>query len=586
MEKDEMQQQQQQQQELLSPAEKERLLLQQTKQVQPQQPQQQQQQQNDPVVTATVVDYAVTGVVVKVPASVAQEAQAEQKETSLSSDDDDDKMSRFWQSLQEKIGTVDESRILFPEYETGEIPRMFSSLEYTTTHHGDDEEGSKNGMKKKKKVVVAARHAAGSVLGAAALVAGTTVGAGVLALPAATAPAGFVPSTVALLVAYVYMTMSGLLIAELTLNRMGRTGRPGVGLLDLYDANLGQPWSMLGSAAYFFLHYAVMTAYVAQGGVNINNLFSTGLPDGVGPLSFAAIVGASIYLAKPSWMEQANNVMVAGVAASFLGIVAMGATTMDWSALVDPANQHPEQVVNCFPILFLSLVFQNVVPTVVNSLEGDRGKIIKAIVAGTTVPLLMFLAWNAVCLGNVMGNPGITDMASIDPVALLQSGQAGGSSALLAPLVTTFSILALVTSMIGFTYGLVNAWTDVLKLPNTSTTNASADYENKWKPALFALTFLPPLVMSLTNPEIFYSALENAGAFGVSTLFIVLPPIMVWKERYHDTDTPLMTRPMVPLGKIPLGSMWKAAATLIVEQGAEKLGFFEWFQEHVMSSMA
>ena len=35
----------------------------------------------------------------------------------------------------------------------------------------------------------------------------------------------------------------------------------------------------------------------------------------------------------------------------------------------------------------------------------------------------------------------------------------------------------------------------------------------------------------------------------------------------------------VPFGKIPLGSMWKAAATLIVEQGAEKLGVFECFND-------
>jgi tyrosine-specific transport protein len=32
----------------------------------------------------------------------------------------------------------------------------------------------------------------------------------------------------------------------------------------------------------------------------------------------------------------------------------------------------------------------------------------------------------------------------------------------------------------------------------------------------------------------------------------------------------------VPFGKIALGSMWKAAGTLILEQGAEKLGVFEW----------
>jgi hypothetical protein len=29
--------------------------------------------------------------------------------------------------------------------------------------------------------------------------------------------------------------------------------------------------------------------------------------------------------------------------------------------------------------------------------------------------------------------------------------------------------------------------------------------------------------------------------------------------------------------------MWKAAGTLIIEQGAEKLGVFDWFQHQFMS---
>jgi hypothetical protein len=148
----------------------------------------------------------------------------------------------IWQKISEKIGKVDENRLLFPEYNSGEVPRMFSSLKYNK-----DETTGK----------FTATHAAGSVLGAAALVAGTTVGAGVLALPTATAAAGFLPSSAALILAWVYMTMSGLLISELTLNRMAETGRPGAGLLDLYESVLGKPWSLVGSTAYFFLHYAV-----------------------------------------------------------------------------------------------------------------------------------------------------------------------------------------------------------------------------------------------------------------------------------------------------------------------------------------
>jgi tyrosine-specific transport protein len=40
-----------------------------------------------------------------------------------------------------------------------------------------------------------------------------------------------------------------------------------------------------------------------------------------------------------------------------------------------------------------------------------------------------------------------------------------------------------------------------------------------------------------------------------------------------------MVKPLVPFGKISLGSLWKAAGTLIIEQGAEKLGIIDFFKD-------
>ena len=283
------------------------------------------------------------------------------------------------------------------------------------------------------------------------------VGAGVLALPSATVASGFVPSTFAMLSAYVSMTVSGLLIAELTLNRMAQTGRPGLGLLELYESSLGKTGSALGTGAYFFLHYAMMVAYIAQGGKDLEQILGW---EQNGSIAFAGVTSLALFFASANAVEAVNNVFVLAVVASFLSIVAIGAGTADFTALVDASNQHPEQVVSCFPILFLALVYQNVVPTVVTNLEGDRSKITKAIIGGTTVPLVMFMAWNGVCLGNAFA-AGV-DLSQVDPVAFLQAGEGGG--ALLAPLVTAFSTLALVTSLIGFTYGLIDAWTDQVRI--------------------------------------------------------------------------------------------------------------------------
>lgn len=465
--------------------------------------------------------------------------------------------------ITKKIGRVEDERIIFPEYERGEVTRVFSSLKYD---RGDRDYGNSK---------IIATHDSGSVFGGASLVAGTMVGAGILALPSATSPVDFIPSTGAMGVGWLYMTMSGLLIAELSINRLGQSGKPGQGMLDLYKDSLGDKFSVVGSTAYFGLHYCLLVAYIAQGGANLNAFFGfdgMGLPAGFPQAAFATTIGLGLFVAKPATIEAANNVFVSILAVVFLGIIGLGASTANFQSLIDPVNQHPEQVVDALPIIFLSLVYHNVVPTVVNQLEGDRSKITKAILYGTSVPTLMFLAWNAVVLGNVGfdANPA----GAVDPVALLQaSASSGGSGAILGNLVTTFSSLALMTSLIGFVYGLLDGLTDIFGLPTEGPA-----FE-KWKAPLFGLVFLPPLALSVTDPDIFFTALDYGGAFGVSTLFLVLPPIMVWKQRYGNDEQNLLTKPMVPFGKLPLGSMWKAAGTLILEQGADKLGFFDWIQQ-------
>jgi len=200
--------------------------------------------------------------------------------------------------------------------------------------------------------------------------------------------------------------------------------------------------------------------------------------------------------------------------------------------------QHPEQVVNCFPILFAALVFQNAVPKVVTSLEGNRIKITTSIIAGTGVPFLMFLAFNAVVLGNAL-NAGVDlTEAGVNPVVLLQR-TIGGDAGIITYMVGGFSTFAILTSLIGFANGLVEGWSDIFKL------SSEREMSEKWKLPLYSLVFLPPLAMAISgDSDTFYNALDCAGAFGVSTLLLVLPPWMAWKERYGDDKAPLVTKPL------------------------------------------
>jgi hypothetical protein len=58
------------------------------------------------------------------------------------------------------------------------------------------------------------------------------------------------------------------------------------------------------------------------------------------------------------------------------------------------------------------------------------------------------------------------------------------------------------------------------------STSPSNKFDN-YKPEFFAAALIPPLALSISDPENFFTALEYVGAFGVSTLFLVLPPLIV-----------------------------------------------------------
>lgn len=76
------------------------------------------------------------------------------------------------------------------------------------------------------------------------------------------------------------------------------------------------------------------------------------------------------------------------------------------------------------------------------------------------MPLAMFLCWDAAILGS-LGDSGVA--LGIDPLTALR-GRAG-----LAPLIDTFSLLAIATSYIGFVLGLTDFLSDFLEVRATPT---------------------------------------------------------------------------------------------------------------------
>lgn len=402
-------------------------------------------------------------------------------------------------------------------------------------------------------------HQPGSLLGSTALIAGTTIGAGILALPAVTLPSGILPSTAVIIVVWLYTLLSGLLIAEVTLNFMRLEGIPSIGFLAIVDKTLGKLGGRIAGGTYLFMHYALLVAYISKGGDILVAVLTKILglqkliPNWIGTISFTLLFGGILYLGKERFIQKLNSAFVAIVIISFIGLVLLGLGEFKSSQFF---FQNWQTIGSAISVICVALFYHNVVPVVVTQLEGDIPKIRRSIIIGSAIPLIMFLAWNAVILGSV--SPEVLDNNSqpssiFDPLQVLR---AGGSGELLGLILTVFSEFAIITSFIGFVYGLVDFFKDISRINKNEISRLP----------LYSLVLFPPLSLGTINPTIFFTALDYTGIFSISILGGIIPAIMSWKKREKQKSVNGVYQSLIPGGKITLMVMIIVALCLIVKQ--------------------
>lgn len=373
------------------------------------------------------------------------------------------------------------------------------------------------------------KHQPGSVLGAAALITGTTVGAGILALPVVTAPSGFVAASATLGGFALFSIVTGLLVVEVNISTLQELGSgKGVSLSSMARRTLGNGGATAVSAAYILIHYSLLVAYIAKAGETLNQL--SGLPLAAGSIVFAATLGGLCFAVRPATLNNINTFLVGLFVLSFLGLAGLTAADMQPQQL---AVANWGAVPNAVPVIALAFIYQNVVPVVVSNLEGNVVKIRQAVALGVAFSWLMFEIW----LAAVLGSPSLTGAAlsAADPQAAVAAAAANLADPLAAlrdvggpvvgPLTTAFTLLAVGTSFIAFVIGLSDFMADALQLPT-----------GRRQALPYVLTVVPPLAFAMAFPDVFYHALDFAGSYGVLTLFGLIPVAMCWSERYGGTS--------------------------------------------------
>ncbi|KAG8466851.1 hypothetical protein KFE25_008230 [Diacronema lutheri] len=411
-----------------------------------------------------------------------------------------------------------------------------------------------------------ARATAREIASSAALIAGTTVGAGALALPGATAPCGFVPSAAALVVGWALMASSGLLVAEVTAAAARETSSPGVGLLAATELTLGSRAGAVAGAGSALVQLALLSAYTAQGGDDVSRALAAAAgaagvaapPPFVGPFAFTAALGGCAALGNGRVLGVVNALLVGALLASFAALLALAAPAVSARGLLEPRDWG--RAVDAFPICVLALVFHNVVPAVTRALRGEASAIRLAVLGGSAVPLVMFLLWDGAVLGAAPIGGADGPPAVVDALAPLRAlGERGGLAGSAVP---AFSIAAVGTSYLGFCIGQHDVLVDAMRVTRGDRAAELGAY---------ALVLGPPLALACALPGVFAPALDVAGTFGVSTLYALLPAALAWTQRSRSQPR-APSEPLLPGGRGALLAVGGAALAVVVEGALDQAG--------------
>ncbi len=355
--------------------------------------------------------------------------------------------------------------------------------------------------------------------GGALLVAGTAIGAGMLALPVATCLGGFLPACFIYLICWVFMAATGLLLLEVCLWMPEDAN-----IVSMAAHLLGPAGKLVSWALYLFLFYCLMIAYTAGGGgfmgALVSSLTDWSIPRWASLLLFVVVFAPIVHIGT-RLVDRANSILMIGLIAAYFGFVLLG-----WKH-VDPAKLEASdlwQALLALPIVFTSFSYQGIIPSLTTYLRRNTKMVRRSIWLGTALPFVIYVIWELLILGIVPVE---------GPNGLLMAKQTGASAVaplkffLSSPLVTSFghafAFFALTTSFLGVGLGLTDFLADGLKIPKKGLSKLS----------LSLAVFIPPFFIALANPSIFLSALTYAGGIGCALLLGLMPIIMVWVGRYR-----------------------------------------------------
>ncbi|MFZ7214846.1 aromatic amino acid transporter [[Pasteurella] aerogenes] len=364
-----------------------------------------------------------------------------------------------------------------------------------------------------------------SLFGGAMIIAGGTIGAGMLANPTSMAGVWFIGSVLVLIYTWFCMTTSGLMLLEANLHYP-----TGAGFDTIVKDLLGQGWNVINGIALAFVLYILTYAYITSGGgiteSFLNQLLSTEqsaveIGRTSGSLIFCLVLGLFVWFSTKA-VDRFSTILIAGMVISFILSITGLVSSVNTEVLFDQAAQQDPQYFSyalvSLPVCLVSFGFHQNVPSLVKYYDRDSQKVLKSIFIGTAIALIIYLLWQIAVQGNLPRSefaPVIEKSGDI--AALLDALSKYLPTDYIGIILRFFAYMAIASSFLAVTLGLFDYIADLFKFSDSPL--------GRTKTAL--ITFLPPLLLSLQFPYGFVLAIGYAGL--AATIWTAIVPSLLIK---------------------------------------------------------
>lgn len=347
-------------------------------------------------------------------------------------------------------------------------------------------------------------------LGAILIVAGTSIGIGMLTMPAFLAGAGFGYASLCILGVWAIMYGAALAFAELSWHLP-----MGTNMREMSSKTLGRFGQAIMCITYILLLYALSSAYLSSlHAITLHLLPKTA------PYALYIWLGllVAILQARFNVLDAANRIMMLIMIISFfcilLGLSLSGAHVSQVLMLGELKHGW-----HMLPLLITAFGFQIVVPSIHKHLDAHNPKPLKqAILLGSLIPLIFYLLWLWVMMQQIDQATFQLMLKSGQPVALMPAYLAHTLQAnWVKPICMLLVCAAIGTSWLGVSLSIIDFFKD-----------------SKLKRLALPCTIVPPMLFVLFWPNGFLLALKYSG-FLVAILLIILPVVMLIAYRAQQT---------------------------------------------------